>query len=221
MYESWDIIENNLFKTVDSADLKYLKSVSKPFKYSKNEVVFLQGDRSNSIFFLNIGRVKISKINLDGRKLTFDIIEPGEFFGELSMSKELERRTIAEAVVESSGYEMRSSDFEVFLQKRPDIAIRLIQMIGDKRLALEKLLEDMIFMDVQSRVVSLFLRYSDIDTLKIPLTHQEIADMTGATRVSVSRTIAKLRKDGLIETQGERIKLINKQTLQNILNIER
>jgi CRP/FNR family transcriptional regulator, cyclic AMP receptor protein len=84
-------------------------------------------------------------------------------------------------------------------------------------LALENLLEDMAFMDVFSRVISLLLKYAENNIVNIPLTHQEIADLTGSTRVSVSRSIARLRQQGLIETSKERIKLLDNKVLYDYL----
>ncbi|MCI4626657.1 MAG: Crp/Fnr family transcriptional regulator [Candidatus Magnetoovum sp. WYHC-5] len=205
-----------LFDELSEDDRLLLYRASRPFKYLKNDVVFLQGDKSNTVFFLDVGMVKISRINPDGRKLTFELVEAGDLFGELSLSNETLRRAMAEAVEDCAGYVISAAEFEVFLRKRPDIALKIIQRIGDKRLIAEKLLEDMIFMDVQSRVISLIMRYSHNDSLKLHFTHQEIADMTGTTRVSVSRTISKLRKRGVIETTGERIKIKDINALKKL-----
>ena len=173
----------------------------------------MQGDPSKALYVLHKGIIKISRVNTDGRKLTIDLIEPGQFFGELCLAGEKERRSFAEAMTDAAYCEIDKDHFERFMQKRPDLALTLIKIIGDRRLAMENLLEDMAFMEIPARVIALLLKYADKNIVKIPLTHQEIADLTGSTRVSVSRCIAKLRKDGLVETTGERIKLIHEQTL--------
>ncbi len=208
MENNWFLKHSKLFEDIDKKEKEYLSKASIKFSVNKYNTVFFQGDTSNSIYFLESGRIKISRLSADGRKLTIDIIEPGDFFGELSLAGEKERRATAEAVVDSSGYKIGIKAFEVFLSKRPDIAIKLLKMIGDRKLIMENLLEDMIFMDVPLRIVSLLLKYSNNSVVKIHLTHQEIADMTGTTRVSVSRSIAKMRGKGLIETKGGLIKLL-------------
>ncbi|MBF0590449.1 MAG: Crp/Fnr family transcriptional regulator [Nitrospirae bacterium] len=209
---------NSLFCDITEAELQYVDTYARGFSYNKDETVFIQGDASHGIYFIDSGRIKISKLYHDGRKLTLDVIEPGEFFGEMSLAGEKERSTTAEATERSTGFEIDKRIFEGFLRKRPDIAIKLIQMIGDKRLSMENLLEDMAFMDVQGRIASLLLKYSENGIVKIPLTHQEIADMTGTSRVSVTRSIIKLRDKGLIQTTGDRIKLNDINKLQKLIS---
>ena len=175
----------------------------------------MQGDPSQAVYYLKEGIIKISRINQDGRKLTIDLVESGDFFGELCLAGEKERRTIAEAMVDASCCEIDKEHIERYMQKRPEFALMLIKMIGDRRLAMENLLEDMAFMEIPARIAALFLKYAAEDFVKIPLTHQEIADLTGSTRVSVSRCVAKMRKDGLIDTIGNRIRLIDNDMLHS------
>jgi len=206
-----------IFSPMTEKEAEIIIKASRAVRVAKHRSIFMQGDPSHSVYFLREGRVKISKINLDGRKLTIDLIEPGDIFGELSLSDEKVRRNIAEAVEDSFCWEIKTEALETCLRKRPDIAVKLMKMIGDKRLAMENLLEDMIFMDIPSRVASLLLKYSDREMIKIPFTHQEIADLTGSTRVSVSRAIAKLRKNGVIKTKGDRIRLLNPAALYQLV----
>ncbi|WP_040333444.1 Crp/Fnr family transcriptional regulator [Candidatus Magnetobacterium casense] len=209
---------NALFRDVTEAELQYIDTYARTFSLDKDETVFTQGDTSNGIYFLDGGRIRLSKLYHDGRKLTLDVIEPGEFFGEMALAGEKHRSTTAEATERATGIEIRKNVFEEFLRKRPDIAIKLLQLIGDKRQSMESLLEDMAFMDVQGRIASLLIKYSENGLVKIPLTHQEIADMTGTSRVSVTRSIIKLRDKGLIETTGDRIRLSDIGKLQKLIS---
>lgn len=204
-----------LFSDMLDHDIESLSRKSRIHTVSKGEAVFMQGDPSRSIYFLKEGIIKVSRINADGRKLTIDLIEAGEFFGELCLAGEKERRTTAEALVDAVCCEINKEPIEVHMQRRPDFALKLIELIGDRRLSMENLLEDMAFMEIPARIAALLLKYAESSIVKIPFTHQEIADLTGATRVSVSRCIAKMRSTGLIETNGERIKLINMDILHS------
>jgi CRP/FNR family transcriptional regulator len=211
------IKNNRLFSQIGRAEAESLCSSRRPFKYRKDEAVFMHGDPSNAMYFLGRGLVRLSKLSYDGRKFTLDIVEPGGFFGELCLAGERQRRSIAEAMEDSSGFEIKKAAFEDYLVKRPEVAIKLIKIIGDKRVEMENILEDMIFMDVETRIVSLLMKYSENGAVKLPLTHQEIADMAGTTRVSASRTIVTLRKRGLIETHDHRIELKNENKLREML----
>ncbi|WP_420266235.1 Crp/Fnr family transcriptional regulator [Candidatus Magnetominusculus dajiuhuensis] len=211
------INNNRLFSQIGRAEVESLCARRHPFKYRRDEVIFMHGDPSDTMYFLGRGLVRLSKLSYDGRKFTLDIVEPGGFFGELCLAGEAQRRSIAEAAEDVSGFEIKKAVFEGYLVKRPEIAIKLIKIISDKRIEMENILEDMIFMDVENRVVSLLLKYTEGGTVKLTLTHQEIADMTGTTRVSASRAIVTLRKRGLIDTNGHRIVLINENKLREML----
>jgi len=204
---------STLFSDLSKQEIENLSQYSKQLKIARSEAVFMQGDPSHAIYVLQKGIIKISRVNTDGRKLTIDLVEPGHFFGELCLAGEKERRSFAEALIDADCCEIKKKHFEDLMQKRPDFALSLLKVIGDRRLAIENLLEDMAFMETPARILALLLKYADDNIVKIPLTHQEIADLTGSTRVSVSRCIAKLRTDGQIETTGERIKLIRAATL--------
>ena len=207
----------DLFSNLSDQEVSFLTKASKPKSMPKGTAVYLQGDSSASVFFLKEGIVKISRVNPEGRSLTLDLIEPGEFFGELALAGESERRATADVMEDADYCEIAIENFESYLNDRPDIALKLIQMIGNKKLSMENLLEDMTFMEVPARVVSLLLKYAEDGMVKIPLTHQEIADLTGSTRVSVSRAFIKLRKDGLIDTDGKRIRLLDLERLEEIV----
>lgn len=207
--------DSHLLSDMLAQDIERLAQAARSLKIPKGETVFMQGDPSRAIYFLKEGIIKVSRINPDGRKLTIDLIEPGEFFGELCLAGEKERRTIAEAMVTAFCCEIGKEHIEGYMQKKPDFALKLIKVIGDRRLAMENLLEDMAFMDISARVAALFLKYAENNIVKIPLTHQEIADLTGSTRVSVSRCVSKLRSEGLIETDGERIRLVDSDMLES------
>ncbi|MBF0318952.1 MAG: Crp/Fnr family transcriptional regulator [Nitrospirae bacterium] len=211
------IKNNSLFSQIGRSEAESLCSHNRPFKYRKDETIFMHGDPSNTMYFLGRGLVRLSKLSYDGRKFTLDIVEPGGFFGELCLAGERQRRSIAEAMEDASGFEIKKAEFEDYLAKRPEVAIKLIKIIGDKRIEMENILEGMIFMDVESRIISLLLKYSNAGTVKLPLTHQEIADMAGTTRVSASRTIVNLRKKGLIETPTHQIVLKDETKLREML----
>ncbi|MBF0473096.1 MAG: Crp/Fnr family transcriptional regulator [Nitrospirae bacterium] len=214
----WSIDGLNIFTNLTEKEITLLKKASSPFKINKDKTLFMQGDPAKTLYYLKEGRIKLSRLAPDGRKLTLDLVEPKEFFGELCLSSETTRSSIAEATMDSSGSIIDRDAFLLFMGTRPDVALNFLKMTINKRIEMEKLFEDMIFMDVTTRVAALILKYSEKTTVKIHLTHQEIADMTGTTRVSVSRAITKLRNDGLIETTGVRIHILQKERLKQMID---
>ncbi|MCG6553422.1 MAG: cyclic nucleotide-binding domain-containing protein, partial [Candidatus Magnetominusculus sp. LBB02] len=110
---------NVLLSPLGRAEAETLCARRRPFKHRKDEVIFMHGDPSDTIYFLGQGLVRLSKLSYDGRKFTLGLVEPGGFFGELCLAGERQRRSIAEAMDDVSGFTVKMNAFEAYLAKKP------------------------------------------------------------------------------------------------------
>ena len=153
-----------------------------------------------------MGRVKISRITEGGKELTLAILEAGEVFGELEVLEGGHRDTIAEALEDISICVLKRKDFEDVLKKNPDLTLRLTKLIGFRLKKIENRIEDLVFRDVPSRLARLFLSLAkefgkaseDEVRLNLKITHQELANLIGSTRETVSATLNDFRRRELI-----------------------
>ncbi|GMR04981.1 MAG: Crp/Fnr family transcriptional regulator [Thermodesulfobacteriota bacterium] len=207
----WYISSNKVFSGLTEKDRDTMASMLRPVNVKKKSIIYNMGDSADNIYILKEGRIKITHITEDGKELTLDILEPGDIFGELALAGEQERETSAEALEDSFICTIKREDFEDFVGKNPLLSLTITKWIGSRLRRIENRLENLLFQDVRTRILTLFndlaARYgTDVDEgrkLNIRLSHQEIANLVGATRETVTLEINNLKKSGEILTQGK------------------
>ena len=168
--------------------------------------IYLPGDEANAVYLLREGRIKISRVMEDGRELIMAILEPGELFGELEILEDTVRGTMAEALDDVSLGILDRKIFEGFLREDPDLMLKLTRRIGLRLKKTEDRLEDLVFRAVPARLARLLLELSagfggstDHGTrLHFRITHQELANLIGSTRETVSAILGDFKRKGLI-----------------------
>jgi len=188
----------------------------------RREVVYLPGDPGASLFFVNGGRVKISKVTCDGKALTLSYCGPSEIFGETCLVDGGARQEMAEAMENSMITELERSDFEKLLQIHPSLGFQMTQLLARRRLDLENKLEMLVFRDVTSKLAELLLNlageYGVDDSrgtlVALKITHQELANLIGSTRETVSLTLSQFKKKKLICTEGRKVIISDPESLR-------
>ncbi|MCF8303711.1 MAG: Crp/Fnr family transcriptional regulator [Bacteroidales bacterium] len=188
----------------------------------KDEIIYLQGDASHSIYFLKKGKVRIYTINEEGREMTHAILGPGEIFGELAISGAGERDHIAAATEDAIICEVKTEVFEEFLEKNPKLNLQITKLIGFRLKKIQSRLETMWFKSAPERIKTLLSdlgeehgeEIGDEIVIRLKLTHQEIASLAATTRQTVTTTLNKLEKDGVILYDRKRILIKKPQALK-------
>lgn len=190
----------------------------------RREVIYLPGDPGASIFIVNGGRVKISKVTRDGKALTLSYCGPQELFGETCLAEGGPREEMAEAMENSMITEIERGEIEQLLKSHAMLGYEMIRLLARRRLDLENKLETLVFRDVTSKLAELLLRLGDeygvedsrgiLVALKI--THQELANLIGSTRETVSLTLSQFKKKSLICTEGRKIILCDAESLRTL-----
>src|SRR5260370_2815729 len=184
----------------------------------KGQILYSQEDRAEVLFLLKRGRVQLYRLTPSGKRLDLAVIEPGAFFGEMPLVGESLRHTFAEAVEDSLICVMSRSDIERLMRERSEVALRMIEVLS-RRLALcEARLEEMAYRGVPARIAAVLLRLSQGRTGEpVLITHQELCDMIGALRESVTKVLDDFQKAGLVELGRGRVILRDVAGLQSRL----
>ncbi len=188
----------------------------------RREVVYLPGDPGGSLFFVNGGRVKISKVTRDGKALTLSYCGPSEIFGETCVVDGGARQEMAEAMENSMITEMERSEFEKLLQQHATLGFAMMRLLARRRLNLENKLETLVFRDVTSKLAELLLSLADeygVDDSRgtlvaLKITHQELANLIGSTRETVSLTLSQFKKKSYICTEGRKVIIADPESLR-------
>ncbi len=218
----WYLQRINLFKEIPADDMEELARVTRMELAKKKETIFLPGESSQQVYLLKTGRVKISRISEEGRELTIALLGPGEIFGELEILEGSARDTIAETMEDSQLCVIQKEQFLSLIRKRPELSFRLTKLIGLRLRRIESRVEDLVFRDVPSRLAHLLLQLSEEYgkatpegiLLDIKITHQEMANLIGSIRETVSATLGEFKKEGLITFEGRKIIILSLELLK-------
>ena len=207
-----------VFETLVEEDLARVAEVCIPRHFGAGEVVFHEGDESDTCYVVRSGHARAIREHTDGRSITLANFGPGDIFGELAMFDYERRSATIEAAEPMEAIAILATDMRRLLREHPDIAVKLIQALGRRLRETNERLTRQSFQTVQSRVASVLSQLvtaaaaeqaddaseeepaSARDVL-ITSTQAELAGLAGSSRESASRFLAVLEREGII-TQG-------------------
>lgn len=196
----WYLQNFNLIEGMDESSMEMMDQNSKMTKSSKREIIYFPEERSDTIYMLKEGKVKISRVSEDGKKMTLQLIGPGEIFGESAILGQEKRENIAEVVEDAVICSINRTMFQEMLANNPKLNLSINKFIGLRIRKIQAHVEDLVFKDAKERVVAFLGRYTKtfgkkmIDGWRVRpfLTHQEIADLTATSRQTVNTILNEL-----------------------------
>ena len=221
----WFLKHIRLFDGITPAEMQEMERITRMEEVKKRQPLYLPGDPSSNVYLLKRGRVKIANTAPNGKEVTFDILEAGNVFGELDVLEDAPRSTSAETLDDALICVIPRKDFDQYLAMHPNVTIKLTKLIGLRLKKIQSRVEDLVFRDVPARLAHLLSELSKTEgvadkqgiRLKAKLTHQEMANLIGCSRETVSTTMGQFRDDGLIQMDGRTITIVNEKGLSNLL----
>jgi len=198
-----------VFEALRPEDLVRVADVAVPRDFRGGEVVFREGDDSDTCYVVRSGHARAVREHADGRQITLATFGPGDFFGELAMFDDERRSATVEAVDALDVLGIPGVDMRALLSRHPEIAVQLVIALGRRLRAANQRLARQSFQTVQSRVAAVLTQLVDQarsegagerDVL-VTATQAELAQLAGSSRESASRFLAVLERAGII-TQG-------------------
>jgi CRP-like cAMP-binding protein len=217
----WYLKKIPLFQDLGPEAMSRLAETVQIAEIRRRQVIYLPGDPGKTVYFVNGGRVKISKVTRDGKELTLAYRGPGELFGEIALVEGGPREEMAEAMENALLTEMERGDFERLIQTQPLLGLRLARLLTQRRRDIENKIENLVFKDVNSKLAELLIRLGNefgVDDARgtlvaLKITHQEMANLIGSTRETVSLTLSQLKRKGLIKTDGRKVIIAHREAL--------
>ena len=198
-----------VFEDLGPDEITHVADVAVPRSFRGGEVVFREGDDSNTAYVVRSGHARAVREHADGRQITLATFGPGDIFGELAMFDDERRSATVEAIDDLEVLGIPGSDFRSLLTRFPDIAVKLAIALGRRLRDANERLARQSFQTVQSRVAAVLAQLVDQarsegaaerDVL-VTATQTELAQLAGTSRESASRFLAVLERAGVI-TQG-------------------
>lgn len=220
----WYLENFNLFEGLAESKMQELEKITTMQETAKNHPIYFAQEPSNSIFFLKKGRVKLSRISPDGKEMIIALVNPGEVFGELSILDVSDRNDFATTLNDSLICAISKDDFKVFLEKSPELNIKVSRLIGFKLRKFSERIEELVFKDANQRVVSFILNLAEEHGKKIGdeyfvkpfLKHQDIAKLTACSRQTVNSILTDLREKQLINFDRRKLVISNITKLKEL-----
>ena len=220
----WFLKHIRLLDGITSSEMQEMEKITRMEEVKKRQPLYLPGDPSNNVYLLKRGRVKIASTAPNGKEVTFDILEAGEVFGELDVLQDAPRSTSAEALDDALICVIPRKDFDQYLAMHPSVTFKLTKLIGLRLKKIQRRVEDLVFRDVPARLAHLLSELGKTEgvadkqgiRLKVKLTHQEMANLIGCSRETVSTTMGQFRDEGLIQIDGRAIIIVNEKRLSTL-----
>lgn len=204
----------DLFRGLTDADMERVGQMTMMSQCVRGQTIYAPGETREALFLLKRGRVQIYRLSADGKKLILSSIEPGTVFGDMVLTGQRMFDGYAEAAEDSMLCVMSRHDVEALILEYPTVGVQLVQMLSARVRELEDRLEESSLRDVPSRVAAALVRIQAQQGGAVTMTHQELADIVGAHRETVTRTLGDFRDRGFIALQRSRIAIIAPDALR-------
>jgi len=198
-----------VFATLELADLERIADVAVPRTFGPGEVVFREGDASDTCYVVRHGHARAVRTHGDGRTLTLANFGPGDIFGELAMFEDERRSATVEAIETTSVVGVLGPDMRRLMTEHPAIATRLVVALAQRLREMNERLSRQSFQTVQSRVAVVLGELVEAEVaagkgpsdVLVTATQADVAQLAGSSRESASRFLAVLERAGVI-SQG-------------------
>jgi CRP/FNR family transcriptional regulator, cyclic AMP receptor protein len=210
------------FETLQPADLERIAQVAVPRSFEPGQLVFREGDDSDTCYIVRDGQARAIRSHADGRTITLAAFGPGDIFGELAMFEDERRSATVEAVEPTNVVGVLGGDMRRLMSEHPGIAMRLAVALAGRLRETNERLSRQSFQTVQSRVAVVLSQLveqeiaagrSDADVL-VTATQADLAQLAGSSRESASRFLAVLERAGVISQGRGRLIVHDRHALE-------
>jgi len=208
------------FSGLSSAELESIRKLVFEKTVDRAEMVLLEGESAENLYFVASGAVKVFKTSAEGKEQILSIVRPGESFNDVPVFDGGPNPASARAMGPVLLYGIKRQDMKTILRDHPQIALNVIKVLARRVRHLVSLVEDLSFKHVISRVAKILLEHIGGEMGRGPrLTQQEMAAMAGTAREVVGRSLKALEEEGAIKLDRHRIIITDKEALQKIMEV--
>jgi CRP/FNR family transcriptional regulator, cyclic AMP receptor protein len=198
-----------------------------PRRFSANQVIFHLGDPGGLLYIISHGKVKISHSTADGQEALLAIFGQGDFFGELALLDETPRSATAEALEATETLTLHRTEFMRFMEEHPIFMRHVLHVLARRIRHMNNQISDIFFLDLPGRLARTLLMLAEQHgvvgkegtSIELSLTQTDLAEMTGATRVSINKALGRFRRSGWVNIKGRKFTILNAEALENMIHV--
>jgi CRP/FNR family cyclic AMP-dependent transcriptional regulator len=214
-----------LFSGFAPRELDALVPAARAVTVAARDEVFHKGDAGSQLYVVIDGRLKALTTSPEGDDVVFNVMGPGEVFGEMALLSESPRSATVRAIERCDLLVLDRRDFLAFLNRHPDVAVRMLTLLVERLVRVSELVEDIQFLKLPVRLAKKFVlfagrygRPSPNGAVKIDLklSQEEWGDMVGTTRESVNKQMREWGDEGLIEIDAGFVTLLRPEVIERL-----
>ena len=204
---------STIFSGLNDEELKELAGLAVKRSFEAGEFVFWDDDSPDSFYLVAEGQIKVVKHSSLGKEFIIAFFGPGEMFGEVAVFENKPYPASSQAVAESKVLARGRPDFLSFLRHRPEVALRIIGILGGRLRDAQGRLRDLAGERVEQRLARTLLMLSAKLGASLPFTRQEIADMAGTTTETAIRIMSHLKDREIIRSTRGNVVILDEVKL--------
>jgi len=196
-------------------------------RFHADQIVFHHGDPAGLLYIITSGKVKITHTTPDGQEALLAILGSGDFFGELALLDDSPRSATVEALEATETLTLHRDEFIRYISENPNFALHVLQTLAQHIRRMNNQISDIFFLDLPARLARQLLLLAedhgrvtpDGILIDLSLTQTDLAEMVGATRVSINKAIGRYRRAGWLETKGRKFLIRDADAMANLIEL--
>jgi CRP/FNR family cyclic AMP-dependent transcriptional regulator len=212
----------SIFSGLTDQELAFLTARVVPRKFSAGELIFAEAESCAGLYVIESGNVRIFKSSAGGREQVLSIDGPGSSIAELPVFDGGNYPASAQAVTDCSLLFFSKKDFQSLCLQHPDVALKVLQVVGARLRKLVGIIEELSFTTVRHRLAAMLVRLAKSDghrqgetvAITLPANNHELAAQIGTVRELVSRNLSRLQSEGLIRIEGRIVTVLDLRKLE-------
>lgn len=217
--------QQELFSHLNNSEIEELSRIVVERKYKKNSVIFFEGDPGEAVFLVKSGRLKVTKHSEEGGEQILHLLEEGDIFGEVVLFDGGPYPATAQTVTDCQIGMIRNSDMDTFLRKNPEVALKMLKVMSHRLRQAQIKVRNLALQDTLRRTVGMLVQLAQEHgkrteqgiEIELPLNRQELANMIGTSRETITRILSRLNKDKVISLEKGKIIVENMEQLEDWL----
>ncbi|MBI3193304.1 MAG: Crp/Fnr family transcriptional regulator [Ignavibacteriae bacterium] len=202
-----------IFGDIDQSELARIVHVGVRKKYKKGSIILLEEEAGAALFIIASGKIKIVRTDDEGREVILSILGENDFFGEMAILDGLARSATAVAITKTDLFMIHRQDFLKLLHEYPAVAISLLRELTSRLRKADAQIKNLSLKDANGRVANVIIQIADdvgkirkgrVEIDDLPL-QQDLANMAGTSRETISRMLHQFIKKGHVELQGNKL----------------
>jgi len=211
-----------MFEGLSITELEAITPYFLERSYKRGTIICLEGDEGDEMYVIKKGAVKVYHA-LEEKDVILAFLREGDCFGEMALMDETQTRSATVETLEATIlYVLKRQDYLTFLHNHPQMAVRLLQLTMARLRKANERIQSFNLLNARSRIITTILQLAGEYgvpkgqelIIDFKLTHQQLADLTGFVRETVSAILIELREEGLIEIEQKKIRIMNLALLE-------